>query len=141
MAAAPLHSANPMQAPTPRTRRPLDHGVTEIIMSQSEPPFALALPMLAHLSKSANDRWFTWVTRTPIRKQFLAQQGFKLNNVRLVYAKDEEDAKWIFWEALNNGRSDVVVTSIDSLNANDLAALDAASQHGECRGLLLSTRD
>ncbi|ACR12498.1 cell division inhibitor SulA [Teredinibacter turnerae] len=141
MAATPLHSASPAQAAGPRARKALDHGVTEIIMSQSEPPFALALPMLAHLSRSANNRWFTWITLTPISKQFLVQQGFKLNNVRLVYAKDEEDAKWMFWEALNNGRSDVVVTAIDCLSANDLAALDAASQHGECRGLLLRTRD
>ncbi|WP_028876034.1 cell division inhibitor SulA [Teredinibacter turnerae] len=141
MAATPLHSASPAQAAGSRARKALDHGVTEIIMSQSEPPFALALPMLAHLSRSANNRWFTWITLTPISKQFLVQQGFKLNNVRLVYAKDEKDAKWMFWEALNNGRSDVVVTAIDCLSANDLAALDAASQHGECRGLLLRTRD
>ncbi|TVZ39167.1 cell division inhibitor SulA [Alteromonadaceae bacterium 2753L.S.0a.02] len=139
--AALKKSVNTLSASsTLQPRRNHDAGITEIILSVSEPPYALALPMLAHLSRNTGGRWLTWVTSTPLSKHTLEEYGFNIENLRVIYAISNEQAKWITWEALQNGNSDAVVASLDGLSSKELQDLEAASLSGGCRGLLLRLR-
>lgn len=132
-----------MKSQLVHSQTPTQHsesGITEIIMPQSEPPLDVALPMLAYLSHHSNNRWITWITQTPITKSLLLDRGFKLSNLRLVYADDDQDVKWIYWEALNNGRSDTVIAAVDTLSQDEMKNFEQAASAGRSRGLLLRLR-
>lgn len=118
-------------------------GLTEIVLSHppaSQQPYALVLPMLAHLSQAYPERWFTWIAPKGICKALLASYGFRLKNVRLVYPKATKDIVSLYWEALNNGTSATVVAIVGSLAEPEFANLESAARKGNSQGLLLRVR-
>jgi len=117
-------------------------GITEIIVSPS-PSIAsneyldMLLPMLAHLSRQSSHRWFTWITPLNIRKSLLRDYGFSLHNMQIIRVQEDQDARWMLWEALNNGTSEMVVAETEKLCETDIREMEKASVRGDCRGFFL----
>lgn len=126
------------QTPTPHSET---SGITEITLSNSgENGHEIVLPMLAHLSRQAGDKWFTWVAPVGIDRNILEQYGFDLSRVRLVHTRNEEETLWVLWDALSNGTSGTVVASMDWLGKHDRDKLEHAAQKGSTTGLVLKYR-
>lgn len=116
-------------------------GITEIVLpSSSEHQYAYVLPMLAHLSRECEDRWFTWIAPRGINRKLLLDYGFALDKLRIIYTRSDEDTLRVLWDALAIGNSDTVVVSYESLNEGDVSKLEAAARKGETQGLLLRHR-
>lgn len=121
-------------------------GVTEIVLPrdsqvrESQAQLAMILPMLAHLSRQAKDRWFSWIAPTGVTKQSLIAYGFDLGKVRLIHTKDEQETLWVLWQALAEGNSDAVVASPGKLSEKALAKLEQAAFAGNTQGLLIRYR-
>lgn len=120
-------------------------GITEIVLSgATTDKNEIVMPMLAHLSKQTEDRWFTWImpkegsARVP--KQILQHYGFDLSKLRIIYASDQQETLWILWDVLQNGNSDTVVASPDIIGEKDFSKLEQAAFAGNTRGLMLRHR-
>ena len=116
-------------------------GVTEIVLPGSEQHSSeLVLPMLAHLSHQAADRWFTLVGPERLPKDVCERYGFNLLNVRSLASQQDESTLWMVWDALNNGTSAFVVASLQhssSVKNRERALLEQACLTGQSRALLL----
>ncbi len=120
-------------------------GITEIVLSgDTHDKNEIVMPMLAHLSKQTQDRWFTWImpkegsARVP--KNVLQHYGFDLSKVRIIYSSNRQETLWILWDALQNGNSDTVVASPEVIGEKDVGKLEHAAFAGNTRGLLLRHR-
>ncbi len=128
------------QAPQHAVEQP-QHGVTELVLPASHGEnSALVLPMLAHLSKQAENRWISWIAPPKIDKAQLISSGVDLNKLRLIHLKPGLDPLWATWEALAAGNSHTVIASPGSLNEKAFTALEKAARQGICHGLLIRLR-
>lgn len=117
------------------------HGITEVVLPGSvEHEYAYILPMLAHLSRQSEDRWFTWIAPRGINRQLLMDYGFALDKVRIIYTHNDEETSRVLWDALSLGNSSTVVVSHEGLCANDISNLEEAARIGGTQGLLLRHR-
>lgn len=127
--------------PAVQPRRSNKQGITEIVLpSTPDNDYAFILPMLAHLSRQCEDRWFTWIAPRGINRKRLADYGFALEKMRIIYTRDESETRWVLWDALAMGNSATVVVSYESLSKDEIAKLELAAQRGDCQGLLLRHR-
>jgi cell division inhibitor SulA len=116
-------------------------GVTEVVLPRdNQMQFAMILPMLAYLSRQAQDRWLTWIAPKGISRHVLEAYDFDLSKVRLVHTKNEEETLWVLWEALSKGNSEAVVASPGKLSEKALSKLETAAYSGNCQGLLIRFR-
>ncbi len=133
-----LHSPHSLQT---SLHKLLHSGITEIVLpSESTQEYLLVLPMLAHLSRQSETRWFTWIAPRGINRKVLQDFGFALDKLRIVYTANDEETLWMLWDALSMGNSDTVVASHESLSAEDLRKLELAACKGQSQGLLLRHR-
>ena len=113
-------------------------SLTEIVLSaRTGADLELLLPMLAHLSRKNPDRWFTWINPKDVDKQLLKDFEFALDNVRVIYSRNEDEILWLMWDALANGTSGSVVAEIGAISENSRKELEQAALLGNCRGLLI----
>lgn len=128
----------------PSGRLPENHphkGVTEIVLPATPgSEFDFVLPMLAHLSQQCTDRWLTWIAPRGINRQLLVQYGFALDKVRFIYTHNDQETRWLYWEALAMGNSQTVVASCESLSEREANALEQAALKGNAQGVLLRYR-
>ena len=140
-----------MQQSINRNRKQPYCGITEIILpGQNSDTFSfdtseIILPMLAHLSHNAQNKWLTWIRSKEdfsfrIDKCTLENFGFDLNKLRIVYCQDSQDSLRIMWNALSNGNSDTVVANSDFVGKDQLRSLEHAAVKGGARGVLLCYR-
>jgi cell division inhibitor SulA len=121
-------------------------GVTEVVLPgdiesrKSEAQLTMVLPMLAHLSHQAKDRWFSWIAPKGISKQILNDYGFDLSKVRLIHTRSEEETLWVLWQALAEGNSEAVVASPGRLTDKAFNSLEQAASYGNSQGLLIRYR-
>ncbi len=119
-------------------------GVTEVVLpgdiGSRAAQLAMVLPMLAHLSRQAKDRWFSWIAPQGISKQMLNDYGFDLSKVRLIHTRSEEDTLWVLWQALSEGNSEAVVASPGKLTDKAFSSLEQAASYGNSQGLLIRYR-
>jgi cell division inhibitor SulA len=128
---------SPLPAAIPARRG----GVTEVVLtSDAAAQEAILLPMIAYLSNHCGDRWITWIAPEQINRQVLESFGVDTRFIRLIHCKDEAQALWITWEALNLGNSHTVIASPGKLTDKEFLQLEVAAQAGECQGLLLRFR-
>lgn len=118
---------------------PTAGGITEIVLAHSQ-SLSFVLPSLAFLSQQNTDRWLTWLPPTTITKRLLQSYDFDFSRTRFVYPKNNEQAFWLFWEALAEGNSHMVVGAPGPLSEQQLARLERAATVGDCSGLLLRDR-
>ncbi|RYZ93817.1 MAG: hypothetical protein EOO68_21380 [Moraxellaceae bacterium] len=115
-------------------------GITEVVLPGAEDSLALILPMLAHLSRTCADRWFTWIAPKGVHRDMLIDYGFDLTKLRLVHVKNAEEALWVCWDALVAGNSQTVVASPGRLSEKTVRALECAALRGNSQGLLIRYR-
>ncbi len=123
---------------SPRRGKP---GVSEIILpAQEQNTNELILPMLAHLSHQAEDRWLTWVCQDRLPKDLFESYGFNLQNVRIICSPSDHQTLWVMWEALNNSTSAFVVANFNhdtSVKNRERVLLENACMNGNSRALVL----
>ncbi len=125
----------------PRAPRQTTSGVTELVLTSDAPEqLALLLPMIAFLSKTASDRWITWIAPHNIHRELLESYGVDTRYIRVIHAQDSQTLRWITWEALSAGNSHTVISSPGKLTDKELSHLEAAAAKGQCQGLLLRVR-
>ncbi|MDQ2075580.1 cell division inhibitor SulA [Marinimicrobium sp. ABcell2] len=116
-------------------------GITELVLTQNAPDQTqLLLPMVAHLSRSCQDRWLTWISPGPVDRGLLERYGVDTTRIRLIHINDQHDARWIVWEALAKGNSHTVIAAPGKLTKREMHLLEGAAQRGECQGLMLRMR-
>ena len=116
-------------------------SITEVVLPNTKSDNDdIILPMLAHLSRQSEDKWFTWINPDRVAKQTLELYGFDLKKIRVIHTQNEDETLWVLWEALNNGKSSSVVANITKLSETSREKLEAAACHGNTRGLILSNR-
>lgn len=131
--AALNNAAQPVQAPS--------GGITELVLTHNAPEQTqLLLPMVAHLSQSRSERWLTWINPGPVDRALLARYGVDTHAIRMIHVPENEDNRWILWEALARGNSHTVIASPGAMNDRELKHLEAAALRGQCQGLLLRMR-
>lgn len=117
-------------------------GLSEIILPHESNE--LILPMLAHLSHQADDRWLTWVSAAKLPKNVYENYGFNLNNVRTINSSSDESTLWLMWEALSNSTSAFVVGTFhhgSSVGNREIQQLENACHTGQSRALILKFSD
>ena len=82
-------------------------------------------------------RWLTVVADVQCSLKSIEALGFDPRRVRVIKAQGELEVKRIAWEALRNGTSDLVITSIGCLSESDLNKLVTAGHYGESRLMVL----
>ncbi len=116
-------------------------GITELVLTHNAPEQTqLLLPMVAHLSRTASDRWLTWISPGPVDRRLLEKYGVDARTIRLIHAPETKDNRWILWEALAKGNSHTVIASPGQLTDRELRQLEAAARQGQCQALLLRVR-
>ncbi|MGD8176494.1 cell division inhibitor SulA [Marinimicrobium sp. ARAG 43.8] len=116
-------------------------GITELVLTHNAPEQTqLLLPMIAHLSRTQNNRWVTWISPGPVDRQLLERYGVDSRAIRLIHAPESADSRWILWEALAKGNSHTVIASPGALNEREMKQLEAAAMQGQCQALLLRIR-
>lgn len=116
-------------------------SVTELVLTRHAPDqAALLLPMIAWLSHNSAGRWISWVTSTNITRQLLEKFGVNTRNLRIIHCTDDQQARWITWEALARGNSHTVIASPGKLNDIEFAELEQAANSGQCQGILIRER-
>lgn len=96
--------------------------------------------MLAHLSHNNRDRWVTWIAPGPIDRQLLEHYGVNTGKLRLIHTANDQDSRWIIWQALAEGNSHTVIASPGLLSDKEIARFEEAAQAGNCQGLMLRLR-
>lgn len=114
-------------------------GITEVVLSHSQ-SLDFVLPSIAFLSQQHSDRWLTWLPAATITKQRLQQYGFDFSRTRFVYPRTRDQAFWLFWQALAEGNSHMVIGALPPLTEQQLSRLDHAANVGGCSGLILRDR-
>lgn len=119
----------------------LKPGVSELVIPNWEQAsFELLLPMLAHLSHQAGQRWLTWIGKNGLSKPSISHHPFAESNLRMIQSANDEETLWMMWDTLNNGTSAFVVATIDnptSVQEKERQLLDKACQHGHSRALII----
>lgn len=126
-------------SPSAINHPPSTGGITEIVLAHSQ-SLSFVLPSLAFLSQQHTNRWLTWLPPTTITKRLLQDYNFDFSRTRFVYPKNNEQAFWLFWEALAEGNSHMVVGAPGALSEQQMARLERAAAFGKCSGLLLRDR-
>lgn len=125
---------------TSHAQQSQDAKVTEIMLSSMlGDPSDFVYPMLAHMSRQAKDKWFTWIAPHNITKEVVATFGFDTKKVRLIHSQCDLDTIKLMSQALQNGTSDTVVATITQLNDRDRYTIDTASLRSNTRGIILRT--
>lgn len=120
-------------------RAPSVGGITEIVLAHSQ-SLSFVLPSLAFLSQQPSDRWLTWLPPATITKRLLQSYSFDFSRTRFVYPKTSEQAFGLFWEALAEGNSHMVVGAPGVLTEQQMVQLEHAASIGDCSGLILRDR-
>jgi cell division inhibitor SulA len=120
-------------------------GITELVLAaQNHDQHASLLPMLAHLSRQAGDRWFTWIlpqgSLRGLTPDVLEDSGFDLSRLRLIHTRSTEETLWVLWQALALGNSEAVLASPGKLSEKAFAELEEAAYTGSSQGLLIRYR-
>ena len=152
-----MSSANALQLPTNGTahsRTPLnllreeakttpqhtESSVTELVLTQhSTDHDNLILPMIAHFSRTS-ERWITWITDAPVDIAQVKKYDVDTRKLRIIRTNNTADARWMAWEALNNGTSHTVIAALGHINKDELHHLKNASHQGGSHGLFISYR-
>lgn len=92
---------------------------------------------LANAAGNKGQRWLTFVATGELSTRAVKQLGFDPRRVRLVKADSDNQARWIMWEALRSGTSDLVATDMNGFSNSDLNKLEIASRYGDSQLLLL----
>ncbi len=114
-------------------------GVTEIVLAHQQ-SFPLILPMLAHMSNEPSDRWFTWMPPAKLTRADLAEFGFNLSRLRLIYPRNDLQCYWLTQQALLEANSSIVVASPGVLSDWQLAYLEYAARQSDATALLIRHR-
>lgn len=114
-------------------------GITEIVLPDSQ-DMGFVLPMLAHISQQAQERWFTWFPEGQFSKSLLQKFQFNLPNMRMVRTDNMEQRLFYAWEALAEGNNHTVVAQLGKLSEKRLQQLEQAARVGKCSGLLIRFR-
>ncbi|NIB41287.1 hypothetical protein HBA55_16920 [Pseudomaricurvus alkylphenolicus] len=137
LAGAQLHDM-PLQ--TTKTAPRKESSITELVLTKHSPDeVMLLLPVIAHLSR-ISDRWITWVVDSKIDRKLLDSYGVQSEKIRLIYSSEEEDNRWLVWEALNAGTSHTVIANNDVRDEATMAYMEEAATNGNSRGLFLRYR-
>lgn len=124
-----------------QTRSISQPGVSEILIpAWEQTSIDLVLPMLAHLSHQAGNRWLTWISPTGLSKAKVEEFEFNTGNVRLIHSHNDAETLWAMWDALSLGTSAFVVGSFfdgQSVQQNERQQLENACLNGDARGLVL----
>lgn len=117
-------------------------GITEIILPTIADPHGgdLVLPMIAHLSQSTENRWFTWIGPEPLSREKARRYQLKEGTLRFIHAPNDRETLWMFWEALSNGNSATVVAMLDFIDERNRRLLESASKQGGSLGIILRRR-
>ncbi|WP_096086473.1 hypothetical protein [Agaribacterium haliotis] len=118
-------------------------GVSEVIVPTWEhASLELVLPMLAHLSHQAGERWLTWIAPDLPPKSELDKYGFNPRTLRFIRSSGDEQSLWMMWDALNNGTSAFVVSSFAKsyglVQTKERKHLQQACSQGNSRALVLT---
>lgn len=113
-------------------------GITEIVLP-GRGDCQLLLPMLAHLSRTGDDRWLTWLAPAPLPQSVWQTFGFAAT-VRRVHVNDTNTLPRLFETALNLGNSHTVVASLPKLPARQLRNLESLAVTQGCTGLIIRYR-
>ena len=117
------------------------HSVTELVFTQhSGDEVMLLLPMLAHLCRVA-DRWITWINPDKVDREQLESFGVDTRKIRLIHCDPETNSHRILKEALQQGSSHTVITSMKVISDSALVELQRAAKQGDSHGLLVRYRD
>lgn len=98
-----------------------------------------ATQLLADAANHRGERWLTFVTTERLTAKIVKQLGFDPDRVRVVKAESEENARWIMWEALRSGTSDLVAADIETLSVGDKNKLAVAGRYGKSQMLILES--
>jgi cell division inhibitor SulA len=129
-----LVKADLHQSPAPEV------SVTELILTRHSPDQAMVLlPMMSHLSKNSS-RWVTWISPHKIDRSILDSYGVDTSKVRIIYANEGQDSRWLIWEALQAGTSECVIATPGSLTEGEMEHLRQAANKGQSHGLLIHYR-
>lgn len=117
-------------------------GVTEIVLAgETAAALQRVLPMIIHLSHSADPRWLTWITHSPLDRELLLGAGVNPKRLRIIYLPKAEDLYWVLWDAMACGTSHAVIASTGPLPDKIVSQLDIAGQQGQTQGVLLRLRN
>ncbi len=134
----PVCQVSPLkQESTPRHARIA--GVTEIVLSHQY-SLPLILPTLAHMSNEPSDRWFTWMPPAKLTRADLAEFGFNLSRIRLIYPRNDLQCYWLIQQALIEANSSIVVASPGILSDWQMAYLEFAARQSDATVLLIRHR-
>lgn len=124
------------------TKRVTPTGITEIVL----PPITtadggeLVLPMLAHLSQKAENRWFTWIGPEQLSRTKVQQYQLRDSSLRFIRSSNDKETLWMFWETLSNGNSATVVAMLDYIDEKNRRLLELAAERGGSLGIILRRR-
>lgn len=128
--------------PATQERRPRParaSGVTEIVLPHQQ-SFPLIMPTLAYMSREPSDRWFTWIPPAKLTRTVLAEFGFNLSRIRLIYPRSNLQSYWLTQQALLEANSSIVVASPGNLSDWQLAYLEYAAKQSDATALLVRYR-
>ena len=119
----------------------MPQSITELVVDRHNPASVeLLLPMLAHLSRTSENRWITWVTTAHTQgcpsRQLLKDYGIDSQRLRIIHADNATHQRWITWEVMMAGNSQAVIASLGVLSRHDRAYFNRAAERGQCQALL-----
>ena len=133
-----LHAVKVFQSPD--TYSNSGHKIVEIVAARNSMA-TLLIPIIATFSQydvsRYNKRWLTWITdRVPCKEQLLAN-GVNVKALRLIYVNCNRDNRWLTWEALAQGNSHTVITELNQLTSDEIAAMEKAAIQGGTQGIIV----
>lgn len=112
--------------------------ISEVIVPNFTKNHCVVSPIVAAMSQSASSDWITWIThRMPSRTQ-LEILGAKLSRLRIIYIKENTDARWIVWQALAQGNSHSVIAEQSIWDKTDIKDMETAAKIGNTQGILVT---
>jgi len=116
----------------------IERGIAEIVIPPSIASAPIISPIVASLSQQTSDGWITWITLTRPNKASLIASGANTNRLRIVYIDRNDDARWVFWQALAQGNSHTVIAEQSSWSKRDMEKLEIAAERGQCKGVAIT---
>ncbi|MFL0809005.1 MAG: hypothetical protein K6L76_01190 [Agarilytica sp.] len=118
---------------------PPSSRLTHIVMPYGD-QMSVLFPMLAHLSKEDNEKWFTCITPPHYSIDIFRNQDIDQRSLRIVRGEHCDDRLWMAWDALSNGKSATVVIFVDQLHESDRIQLEEAANLGKTRAVIIEAR-
>ncbi|ODS24647.1 hypothetical protein AB835_02665 [Candidatus Endobugula sertula] len=115
--------------------------IVEVIVPHTIDSTLIVLPMISSLTQQTSERWITWVTHRTPNKQYLLNNGAKLDKLRIVHVTKYSDVRWITCQALVQNNSHTVVAEQDDWSDGDINLLESAGIKGNTQGIAITTSE